>query len=230
MDAFKELKKLSHHAYCLIGSDAAHSELLSCLEKEHGLSATANPDFFDRHYENFTIDDARELKSIHETRPVRSAGKKIFVLTMNGITVEAQNALLKLLEEPAVYAHFFLIVPSKHLLLPTVKSRLSFIGSAIFDGLKANERDGSDNARKFLKAPPAMRIELIKKLLDDISKERQTKQNAIDFVNDIQAVLYERGGIKKNMRQLEAIETVRKYLNDRSPSLKMLLEYVALHV
>ncbi|MEN9524314.1 MAG: hypothetical protein RL536_383, partial [Candidatus Parcubacteria bacterium] len=114
---------LSHHTYLLTGSDSAHSTLISLLEKNN-LVTNTNPDFFDRPYETFTIDNARELKLFHNTRPVTPDGKKIFVLRMNGITVEAQNALLKLFEEPADYAHFFIIISSAHLLLPTVKSRM----------------------------------------------------------------------------------------------------------
>ena len=124
MSAIDLLAKLSHHAYLLIGASDTRDELISILEKKHTLIAQGNPDFYIRNFETLTIDDARELKVLHSSRPVGTAQKKIFVLTMNGITIEAQNALLKLLEEPAEYAHFFLIVPSAHLLLPTVKSRM----------------------------------------------------------------------------------------------------------
>jgi DNA polymerase III delta prime subunit len=215
---------LTHHAYCLIGSDSVHDELTSLLEKTHKIVARGNPDFTDRKYLNFTIDDARELKSIHETRPVNSNGKKISVLTMNGITVEAQNALLKLLEEPAEYAHFFLIIPSAHLLLPTVKSRLSFIETE-----KIESAGDLEEAKKFLELSPAKRLETIKSLLDDISKEKKTKQDAINFLNNVEQVVYEKG-VAKSRAALEAIENARRYMNDRAPSLKMLLEYLALYV
>jgi hypothetical protein len=118
---------LSHHAYALVGGEETRAELLSILAKKHKLAPVGNPDFFDRRYETFSIDDARELKALAETRPIHDDGKKVFVLAMNGITVEAQNALLKLLEEPGDYARFFLILPSAHLLIPTVKSRLQVV-------------------------------------------------------------------------------------------------------
>src|SRR2546421_501162 len=114
-----ELNDLSHHAYYVIGSASIRPELVATLERVHHIQIKGNPDFFNRSYETFTIDEARELKSLAETMPIHDSGKKIFILTMNGITVEAQNALLKLLEEPAEYSHFFLILPSAHLLLPT---------------------------------------------------------------------------------------------------------------
>ncbi len=216
---------LSHHAHYLVGGDLMRAEIISILESHHSILIQANPDFFDRNYQTFAIDDAREVKTFHGMRPVTEVGKKIFVLQMNGITVEAQNALLKLLEEPAEYAHFFLIIPSTHLLLPTVKSRMSLleIGTDINSEL-------SGSAKKFVTLSKAKRLDEIKKLVEDITKEKKTKQDAIDFLNAIQAVIYEEKGVKEGKSTLEVIETARMYIHDRAPSVKMLLEYVALNV
>lgn len=246
MSLYDSLQSLSHHAYLLIGGDPVKAELVSILEKNHKIRARGNPDFSIRTYETFTIDDARELKSSAGTRPVGSEkdsgrGKKVFIIQMNAITVEAQNALLKLLEEPPEYAHFFLLVPSAHLLLPTVKSRLSAIDDTLRSAIRQPADTGKDSrrvpidagdpaARSFLKMSPPKRLEFIKKLLDDVSKEKKTKQDAIDFLNAVQSVVYKDTGVKKGMRELRSIETARKYMNDRAPSLKMLLEYVALSV
>jgi DNA polymerase III delta prime subunit len=233
---------LTHHANLLIGNAEMCDQLVSIIEKEYKISAQGNPDFYIRNYETFTIDDAREIKSLHSTRPVgggggkNDEGKKIFVLTMNGATVEAQNAMLKLLEEPAEYAHFFLIIPSAHLLLPTVKSRMSEM-----DGLSNNAKltknssklaspEFIEQAEVFLKATQTKRLDIVKKLVDEISKEKKTKQDAIDFVDAIQEVVYKEKGVRNGKSSLEVIETARNYLNDRAPSVKMLLEYVALNV
>jgi len=221
------LESLSHHAYCLVGDGPVKTELIKILERGHKIKIAGNPDFFDRAYETFTIDDAREVKSAAETKPVRESGRKMFVLTMNGITVEAQNALLKLLEEPPVSAHFFLIIPSAHLLLPTVKSRLSFIGNG---GSKAAaDSELMKEAERFVKSSVKQRLDAVKSLMDDISKEKRPKQDAIDFLNALEETIHE-GSVKKNAGALEAVETARRYMNDRAPSLKMLLEYVALSI
>jgi len=222
---------LNHHAYVLIGGADTREELISILEKKHKIRAQGNPDFFDRSYTTFTIDDAREVKSSAGMRPVHSSAKKIFVLTMSSITVEAQNALLKLLEEPPEYAHFFLILPSAHLLLPTVKSRVSIIGgeSGKVQGEK-NNPDVMKEAEAFLKMQPAKRLDTVKALMESISKEKRAKQDAVELLDAIQAAVYSKKGIKEGKQALEAIETARKYATDRAPSLKMLLEYVALNV
>ena len=234
-----QLPKLSHHAYALIGGETVQSELIGILENEYAIKMRGNQDFFNKSYVNFTIDDAREIKSLHSTRPVVEGGKKIFILKMDSITVEAQNAMLKLLEEPSEYAHFFLIIPSAHLLLPTIKSRMQILNVGNrSDHSKGGSRDNMTGvemelfgeAKKFMKSSLAKRLEIIKGLMDGITKEKKTKQDAIDFLNAVQSVIYEQRGVKDGMRDLEAVEIARKYMNDRSPSLKTLLEYVALNI
>ena len=135
-----DLTNLSHHAYCIVGGEEERLELSASLEKKHGIKAEGNPDLYDRRFASFSIDDARELKSIASTRPTEPSGKKIFIVMADSITAEAQNALLKLLEEPPEYAHFFLVLPSAHILLPTVKSRISFVGGRS-EGRRHEEAD-----------------------------------------------------------------------------------------
>ncbi len=221
------LRTLSHHAYCIVGTAEAREELLSILEKKHKVSLRGNPDLFDRTYETFAIDDAREVKAQSGMRPVSESGKKIFVLCATGVTAEAQNALLKLLEEPPEYAHFFLIIPSAHLLLHTVKSRLYVIDSIGAGAADKTATVASEEAKEFLGLPPAKRLDFIKRFMEEITKEKRPKQDAIDLLNSLEEAIHKKG-VEKNMPQLQALELSRAYMNDRAPSLKMLLEYVAL--
>ncbi len=237
---WKLLNNLSHHAHLLVGDRGVRDDLLVFIEKNHRIPIRGNPDFFDVMHEAFTIEDARNLKSSAEMRPVSPEGKKIFIITANAITTEAQNALLKLLEEPPEYAHFFLIVPSAHLLLPTVRSRMK----QITDQKKASrsvtrkgaEENASDNqllksVEKFVTLSPAKRLEEVKKLVEDISKEKKTRQDAIDFLDALQRTIRGDDDIRRvDLRALETIETARTYLTDRAPSVKMLLEYIALNI
>ena len=223
--------ELNHHAYCIIGTSSAALEVRTTLEKKHKIKSTGNPDFFDRTYESFTISDAREVKALAESRPVTSGGRKIFLLCMNGITTEAQNALLKLLEEPAEYANFFLVIPSAHLLLPTVKSRVRVID--MHDEAQASPLEKF--AKTLVAAPTSKRLDLVKTFMDEITKEKRPKQDAVDLVSSLEQIIHERAGgtaagLKKNANALEAVMLTRKYSTDRAPSLKTLLEYLSMVV
>ncbi len=234
-----ELNNLEYNAYGLIGDTSVADELIAVLESDFGIHKEANQDFFYGQYENLTIDDARSIKKMHELRPVTAQGKKIFIIVANNINTEAQNALLKLLEEPASYAYFFIIIPQSGLLLPTVHSRLHFIQNTSKGSKNGDLEDVVNDVTNFIKANKVKRLEIVKKITEDISKEKKTKQYAIDFVNEIQNQI--RGDrsqhqntagqdLVKSVSSLEATQIALKYLNDRAPSVKMLLEYVALNV
>ena len=152
---------------------------------------------------------------------------------MDNANIEAQNALLKLLEEPAEYAHFYIIIPSAHLLLPTVKSRLLFLdlGYEGKDGPRHKSKSEYQKmANEFVDSKPAKRLEIIKNLIDDIGKEKKRKQDAIEFLNAIEDVIYTRDGVSNGFEKLRTLSLPRKYINDRGTSIKMLLEYVALSI
>ena len=68
----------------------------------------------------FDIDSARKIISECISR---SNEKRLFLLSFFSISDAAQNALLKILEEPPLDVHICIIVTSVHKLLPTIKSR-----------------------------------------------------------------------------------------------------------
>ena len=222
MELAQSLKRLDHHAYLLVGREEIKDRLLSVLKQEHKVDLRGNPDLIVKDYDNLTIDDSRELKSLAEIKPVSQGSRRIFIISTRGFTVEAQNALLKIFEEPGEAVCFFLIMPSAGLLLPTVRSRLRIIDQA-----QSPEMDQTE-IKKFLNLSPAKRLEFVKDLLDEISKEKKTKQDALDFLDSLQSAIYVSRGVRSGLEIFRSIEIARKYLNDRSPSIKMLLEYVVL--
>src|SRR3989338_8882990 len=115
---------LSHHAYA-IASRAGEilPRLCADLERAASIRAKSNPDFRLERYEMMGIGEAHALQDFAQ-RVAVAGGEKIFVVSARGITKEAQSALLKIFEEPPEHTHFFLIVPSLALLLPTLLSRL----------------------------------------------------------------------------------------------------------
>lgn len=222
-----KLNNLEFNAYCLIGNEKVATKLIKQLEDEFSIPKEGNPDFIYKKIINFGIDDARDLKSEHEIRPISDKGKKIFIILVDNILHEAQNALLKLFEEPNAQTHFFLIVQSRSLLLPTVKSRLHFVESTKEE--KTDLEDIQDLVDKFLKSNKVKRLEIVKKIVDDISKDKVSKVYALDFVYCLEKTIHQ-NGINGNKESFEAISLVLKYINDRAPSIKMLLEYLALSV
>ena len=72
--------------------------------------------------EDFKIEDAKEV--ISEAYKSESQTKTL-ILGAKSFNMHAQNALLKILEEPPPNIAFILLAPNKSTFLPTVRSRLS---------------------------------------------------------------------------------------------------------
>lgn len=71
-----------------------------------------------------TIDQIRDLKRHIFQKPVSQKYKFILIEAAEKLTDEAQNALLKILEEPPRHAILVLETKNKHALLPTILSRV----------------------------------------------------------------------------------------------------------
>lgn len=74
--------------------------------------------------EDFKIDDAKEvIAQSYLTREKQS----LIILAANKYNHAAQNALLKIIEEPPSKIQFILIAKNKNALLPTIRSRMRII-------------------------------------------------------------------------------------------------------
>lgn len=213
-----------HHAYGIEGSWSEAEPALRAIAQQL-LKASivgtlaSHPDFHQEVYEVFGIDEARVLESSAHRKALLGS-HKLYLLGCNSITHEAQNALLKLFEEPPQATHFFLVVPTHAGLLPTLRSRLYLVKSAV------SEADTNRAlARAFITASPAKRLELVASIIEE--KNRVAAQS---LLNGLERELHSRGWGTPHLSSaaLERILAARGYISDRSSSVKLILEHVAL--
>jgi hypothetical protein len=208
------------------GSAETIPPVLALLERE-GISTRGNPDVYVRAYRHFGIDEARELSERAALRPV-SGTRRVFVVATPGMTNEAQNALLKTLEEPAGDSLFFFILPSPTSLLPTVRSR-----AQIFSDMAASDAgitSESIDAKDFLAAPVRKRLDMLKPLLEKDEDDKRDQAAVISFLSSVERSLSERVVDAGVAEGLEAVYRARHYLGDKGALVKPLLEQVALLV
>lgn len=151
------------------------------------------------------IDDSRELRRRQELQPA-VAEKQFFIIQLESITVEAQNALLKIFEEPAGHSHFFLVIPAGVQLLATLKSRCQVWGAQVPAGVI-----NSGLTQEFLAASPAERLQLVEKL------------DAAAFIHGL-----ERVAVTKPSQAWSQLVLCAKYVHDTAAMPKLLLEHLAL--
>lgn len=143
------------HSYMFIGKDSIGKMLFArelarailCVNEEKPCNkcksciefdTSNNPDFniIEPDGNSIKIEQIRELvKKVYE-KPIVS-NKKVYIINdSNLMTKEAQNSLLKTLEEPPEYVTIILVASNENLFLPTIKSRCTKI---IFNKLSNNE-------------------------------------------------------------------------------------------
>jgi DNA polymerase III delta prime subunit len=214
-----------HHAYCILGNaEDVVTGLKKLFLKELNFSVTNNPDFWYGEFDVMDIEDGRAIKILHQNRPT-TGDKKIFIVSANFITEKAQNAMLKLFEEPRGDTHFFLVLPSLNNIIPTFKSRLYII-----DTIETN--NSIINSKEFLNMSIGERMEAVKKICGSVSDEEESKIEIIKFINSLEIELKKKINFlqtnKQEVKMFEDIEMIRQYAGEQSPSLKMLLEHVSL--
>ena len=94
------------------------------------VESKANPDIVyvaNNNKLSIGVDDVRGITAEAYTRPLISRKKIIVIQNAHLMTAEAQNALLKVIEEPPVYVVFFLLCDSVTSILPTIISRVTKI-------------------------------------------------------------------------------------------------------
>lgn len=220
-------------AILCIGEEKPCSNCKSCIE----FDTYNNPDFniLEPEGNSIKIDQIRDLtKKVYE-KPVVSDRKVYIINESNCMTKEAQNSLLKTLEEPPEYVTIILIASNENLFLPTIKSRCTKI---TFNKLANNElakvlekeynytnipeitfkiADGSveraislkDSEEIYTKVDKVFsRLENID-IIDLISNKEEIfkdKEEVIQILNYINLIFFDK--IRMNTKYIECMKTV----------------------
>src|SRR3989338_6289037 len=174
-----------HHAYLIEGERSeVLSQLTSYLESIN-ISTSKNPDFCNMSIDSFKMEEALNLRKMAQERPM-GREKKFFLISVNSMTLDAQQTLLKIFEEPTENTHFFVVVPEIGALLPTLISR--------FYKIKLPQEGNRMEAEKFLSLTPAKRIDFLKDFLEendeDSPQSDSSRARALKFLNELEFVLH----------------------------------------
>ena len=219
------IKSLTHHAYCVAGAGVWQvAEFAEKIREAFGIER-GNPDVVALSVPSFGIDDAHEFRGWAENRAVRG-GKKFFILGADNITREAQNALLKTFEEPTPHTHFFLLIKNANALIPTLRSRVEVV-SAEEAGISSPE-GGAEEAKEFLATSIEKRLALAEKIAKALKDERMTRGEAVALISDMVGAARGNGMFPRAYAEgLEHLARAEEYARDRSASLKIILEHLA---
>lgn len=159
------------------------------------------------------INDIKQMQKNLYLKPLTSSHKAVIITNAETLTIEAQNALLKTLEEPPEYAFLILLANNKEVFLPTILSRCKIVS---LDAITTEETT-LEQYIKVLQELPELSISQKLKLAQDSGK---TKEAALDWLEHM--ILATRGAymdqkhnyaVGKKIRLFQETYTIIKTTN-----------------
>lgn len=218
------------HAHILIGPDGIGKSLLAKKWALMILGKHDNRDYIDiiqyrTEKASFGVDDVREIIEEVNKKPYEGDKKVVIINQGNKLTVQAQNALLKTIEEPPQGVFIFILCESGELILETIKSRCQIHKLTPLNIDEMNEfldRDYKDidyHARKTLLAFAEGIPGKIERFLND-EEFAHVRNLAIQLLHDSNnkeastVIKYEEEFSKLNDKQDEFLSMVVSFIRD----------------
>jgi DNA polymerase III delta prime subunit len=194
----------SHHAFLVSGSRLQAENLYNELLKDKSIEVS----FI--YEKNFGVDSAKEIKSIVSQTTLKSV--RYIIASAYVVGHEAQNALLKTLEELPSTKKIIFFVENTHSLLSTFISRFSKESNLDSVDLKKDE-----NSKK-----TTYSIQVLLQEVEDICKaikdEESTKSVASQFLDKL--IIYK----KSDLESVKKLLYFKSCIGKPSASVKQILE------
>jgi hypothetical protein len=162
------------------------------------------------------IDDVRKIISDAHRRPDNDTKERVLLVATQFITEEAQQALLKIIEEPPASTRFIFVIPLGYHFLPTLESR--------FERAEVKEEAAHTVAfNEFKDAPLTERLTAIEGAIKNknLIWQSEIKKGLHHYLSDSSAA-------RLSVGELKDLEFILRLLLTRGASNKFLLEHLAL--
>lgn len=217
---------MAHHAYLCTGdAEARIADALAFGEETLGLAPVGNPDVVVLRFSHFPVEEARRITDLASQAPLKE--HRLIIIAAERLFHEAQNALLKIFEEPPASITLILVVPSEGQVIATMRSRLLPLPT---------KEAYPQEPHAFVRATEAERTKLVEKLLNraksDKDEEKQAaRAEAIRIVEDLTRATYaayQKKGSAERAQFLSELERFTPILHERSAPLKLIFEHLLL--
>jgi DNA polymerase III subunit delta' len=159
------------------------------------------------------IEEVKEFQKTMRYKPFQEERQVGIILQAQKLTAQAQNALLKTLEETTATSIYILCVDNDRNLLPTIKSRgiVIYSPSQIVDNDEVSEQEEElDELKGFLNTDLLEQFNIIEKY----SKEKDSSLVLIDSLEttfkDTLELDIKNGNIDSSQKNLSFLKTVQK--------------------
>lgn len=166
------------------------------------------------------IGQTREGTKFLQERPFSYRKKFLIIFDAEKLTVQAQNSLLKTLEEPPSYSLILLSSKTRNSLLETVISRCRMI--MVGKGKECTQIENSNSLKKILKMSLGKRLDIAA----EISKEeKETVLELLEcWINEARELLLIKPNNKNRLKNIKKIIEVRRDLENTNVNQRLSLE------
>lgn len=203
---YKYTKEFAKMILCLENKGEACNNCRACLmfdERNHSDYYEINKD----PNESIKIDEIREMQMKILEKPITSE-KKVYVINhAENMTKEAQNCLLKTLEEPPEFVTIILVSNNDNNILVTIKSRCAKVQftEESFEEFTTEAKERYDSLEKiFGSIERYSSVDLLNKL-EVLYNDKDNVFENLDFIN---MILFEKS--KTNIKYLEYVDYVEE--------------------
>lgn len=198
------LKNALSHAHLIAGEDGVGKGKLANILAKFILNGDLDREYVDiinysSEKSSFGVDDVRDIIEEVYKKPFEKDKKVIIIHEGNKLTIQAQNALLKTIEEPPKGVYIIILCESLELILDTIKSRCEIYKlkpltkSELYEYIKIKKFNYDENEIKsaiaFSEGVPGR----IDRYFND-DKLRELRNNIVILIknlnkNDLEAIL-----------------------------------------
>ena len=198
------LKNTLSHAHLIVGEDGVGKGKLANILAKFILNGYLDREYVDiinysSEKSSFGVDDVRDIIEEVYKKPFEKDKKVIIIHEGNKLTIQAQNALLKTIEEPPKGVYIIILCESLELILYTIKSRCEIYKlkpltkSELYEYIKIKKFNYDENEIKsaiaFSEGVPGR----IDRYFND-DKLRELRNNIVILIknlnkNDLEAIL-----------------------------------------
>ena len=186
---------------------ATKGDILERL-KAQGVMVHANPDVLVLTYSDVSVDDARHIATYAALKAVE--GEKHIIISFDRAGVEAQNALLKVVEDAPGNSHFYFCTPNPGAVIHTLRSRC-----IVEHNIPPVDRTAFDDATSFLALGYSDRLSFIEKMV--------TRAQRAQDRSEVRAFARALAHVRPCRDTLDSV----RYLDQNGSSPKLVLSHLA---
>ena len=223
------------HSYLFVGIDGIGKKLFArefarkilCINKENQENCSSCIKFRDNNHPDFKqiepengvikIETIRNLQQEIAQKPIASSKKVYLIINSDAMTREAQNCLLKTLEEPPEYATIILTTANEAKLLNTIKSRCIKISFA-----PINKKEIKIKLKEILQEQP--NEELIDKSQGSLGRAVKLQENK-EIYRQVDNIL-----VNMNSQSIVTLFNDSEVLYKEKEKIQEILEYIEIYL